>query len=187
MIMIDLFAMLGSILLAILAAGLGLVSRLAGHSIKDHPLDLQALAGQIPAEDAYRPMARLFAQADLEFLRNQPGRKAGMERRLTLQRRRVLSIYLRQIRGDFHQMWNYCRLLIPISKHQAFGAKMAQQVVVFYGVYALPRIQCFLSALVYIRADAVDLLSSFGRLRQDADRVLAPVPPALAPATSWGA
>ena len=104
MIMIDLFAMLGSILLAILAAGLGL----AGHSIKDHPLDLQALAGQIPTEDAYRPMARLFAQADLEFLRNQPGGKAGMERRLTLQRRRVLSIYLRQIRGDFHQMWNQC-------------------------------------------------------------------------------
>ena len=141
-------------------------------------------ADRMSAEETYRPMARLFARQDLEFLRSQGGRTPGMERRFRLDRRRVFSLYLHQLHGDFRQLWSFCRQLVPISKDPLLGSVVFRQFLIFYGLYTVLRLRCFLGAFVYVHADTGDLVSSLGKLQQEARRVLASLDPGLRPATA---
>ena len=177
--MITLWLTLGCI--AVISLGL-IIRRLGSTDAADAPMP--AWANQTVAEETYRPMARLFAHQDREFLRSQRGRTSSMERRLRLYRRRVLSLYLRQLRSDFHQLWRFCRHLVPISKDPLLGSVVFRQFLIFYGLYTVLRLRCLLGAFVYVRADTVDLVSSVGKLQQEALRVLAAQDPGLRPATS---
>ena len=61
---------------------------------------------------------------------------------------------------------------------------MFRQFLIFYGLYTVLRLRCLLGAFVYVHADTVDLVSSMGKLQQEARRVLASLDPGLQPATS---
>jgi hypothetical protein len=52
----------------------------------------------------YRPMFRLLEEDDILFLKNQPGYRPGMERRLMAERRRVMRQYLSAMCGDFSRL-----------------------------------------------------------------------------------
>ncbi len=179
--MIPFWLVLGFIFFAVVTWGV-IVWRLGRAA--DVSASMPVWADQAPAEETYRPMARLFAEQDLEFLRSQQGRTRSMERRFRLYRRRVLSLYLCQLRGDFHQLWRFCRHLVPTSKDPLLGSVVFRQFVIFYGLYTVLRLRCLLGAFVYVRADTVDLVSSMGKLQQEARRVLASLDRGLLPATS---
>ena len=179
--MITLWLALGFIFFAVVTLGL-ILGRLGRATDDGAPMPVWA--NQAPAEETYRPMARLFAEQDLEFLRSQPGRRSGMERRLRRYRRRVLAVYRRQVRGYFHELWRFCRHLVPSSKDPLLGSVVFRQFVIFYGLYAVLQLRCLLGAFVYVHADTADLVSSMGKLQQEARRVLASLDPGLQPATS---
>ena len=179
--MINLWLNLGFIFFALVALGL-IVWRLGRAA--DDGAARPVWTDEAPAEKTYGPMARLFAEQDREFLRSRQGRTRGMERRLRLYRRRVLSLYLRQLRGDFHQLWKFCRHLVPISKDPLLGSVVFRQFVIFYGLYTVLQLRCLLGAFVFVHADTVDLVSALGKLQQEACRVLAVPDPGLQPATS---
>ena len=58
---------------------------------------------------------------------------------------------------------------------------MFRQFVIFYGLYAVLQLRCLLGAFVYVHADTADLVSSMGKLQQEARRVLASLDPGLQP------
>lgn len=55
-----------------------------------------------PAIDRYRPMLRLLDEADIEFLRTQPGSTPTLMRCFRRQRCRLFREYLRSLERDFH-------------------------------------------------------------------------------------
>ena len=99
-------------LLVVMAVTLGL--RLADLSRHDpHVLDnSDELLVEFSNLDAYAPMARLFARADFDFLRNYPPQ---LIRKLRRSRRHAMGLFLGEVRRDFYRAWSVCRLLAPMS------------------------------------------------------------------------
>jgi hypothetical protein len=169
--MTTLLFLMGFLVLAVAALGLGLwqMVRLRRHGRRAAPLEL--LAPLAPAR-SYGPMARLFDGRDLEFLKSQNGCRPGMTTRLRLERRAVLSLYLRQVHGDFRQCFAYCRVMAPVSDGQEVALAVMRQFFVFYGLYAALQLHCLLGLLVYVRPDVGGLLAVVQRLQQRAQRAL---------------
>ncbi len=119
-----------------------------------------------PADEFYRPMARLFTRLDIEFLHEQSGYSRKMDRRLRLQRQRVLRLYLAQVREDFSALLNYCRQVARSSRNWELSSLAQRQRVVFYGVYFALQVRCLLGSFVHVRVDARDLVSSLRNLQQ---------------------
>ena len=53
--------------------------------------------------DAYAPMARLFARADFDFLRNYP---PHLNRKLRRSRRQAMGLFLGEVRRDSYRAWS---------------------------------------------------------------------------------
>lgn len=84
--------------------------------------------------DRYRPMSRLLAPEDFDFLASQPGFRPEMARKLRSQRRRVLRMYLRELSKDFARLHRRARRLManaPEEHHDLVGILMRQRLV-FY-------------------------------------------------------
>jgi hypothetical protein len=111
-------------------------------------------------------MARLFDVRDLQFLRSQPGWRSPMARRLRLERRAVLSLYLSQMSADFRQCWALCRAMATHHEDSEFAPLAVKQFFVFYGLYALLRAHCLLGWFVFARTDVGSLLAIMQRLHQ---------------------
>jgi hypothetical protein len=142
----------------------------------------EALPEHVPAasEGNYGPMTRLFEVQDLQFLRCQRGYQRGMAARLRLQRRAVLSLYLRQVHADFRQRWAYCRAIAPFSESPEAVLAAVRHLVVFYGLYTALQLHCLLGLLVYVRTDVGSLLAVLQRVQQRARQ-------AVARTTNWPA
>jgi hypothetical protein len=61
---------------------------------------------------AYRPMERLLAEEDFEFLASLPGFRACMGRALRRERRRIFRVYLRDLSKDFRMLHGQARSLL---------------------------------------------------------------------------
>jgi hypothetical protein len=86
---------------------------------------------------AYRPMERLLAEQDFEFLRLQPGYRPDVERRLRTERRAIFRHYLRNLGRDFRALESAVRELILTSPQDqsALLAELARQNLRFrFGV-----------------------------------------------------
>ena len=68
-------------------------------SVRVHDVDLGKLSRFSVAR--YRPMARLFAEEDFEFLANQDGFNPRIARQLRRERRRIFCSYLDCLKRDF--------------------------------------------------------------------------------------
>jgi hypothetical protein len=169
--MTTLLFLMGFLVVAVAALGLGLwqMVRLRRHGRRTPPLEL--LAPMAPAR-SYGPMARLFDRRDLEFLESQGGCRPGMTTRLRLERRAVLSLYLRQVHADFRRCWTYCRVMAPVSNRPEAALDATRQIFVFYGLYAALQLHCLLGLLVYVRPDVGGLLAVVQRLQQRAHQVV---------------
>lgn len=65
--------------------------------------------------ETYRPMERLFNEADYEFLAEQPGYHPGIAKKLRAERKKIFRAYLRQLVGDFHRLVHVANLMMVYS------------------------------------------------------------------------
>ena len=92
--------------------------------------------------DRYRPMFRLLEDADIRFLRTQPGATPALVRRLRRQRYLVFRGYLSSLQHDFHQA---CRALVLVAmqsqtdRRDIIGALVASELKFSMGVF---RVRC---------------------------------------------
>jgi hypothetical protein len=149
-------------------------------SAKPAEVDLRALTEARPACRTYEPLCRLFSTEDSAFLRRQPGYSRAIGRRLRRQRRQVLSLYLRQIRAEFTQVWNICRLLAPVSNNPDFGWLVMKQFAIFHGLYWTLQLRSMAGGLVPVHADPASLVAAFRQLELGARRALQTLEPAQA-------
>jgi hypothetical protein len=162
--MTTLIVLLGFLAFAVAGLALGLL-RLARASRSGRREAPPELALPAPPR-GYGPMARLFDGRDLQFLKSQNGWRPGMAMRLRLERRAVLSLYLRQVHGDFRQCWASWRAAVAFSESPEVAPAAVKQFLAFYGLYAALRLHCLLGLLVYARTDVGSLLAVLQRLQQ---------------------
>lgn len=65
--------------------------------------------------ETYRPMERMFNEADYEFLAEQPGYHPGIAKKLRAERKQIFRAYLRQLVGDFHRLVHVANLMMVYS------------------------------------------------------------------------
>lgn len=97
----------------------------------------------------YRPMERLFSEADFEFIKTQPGYHPSMPRRLRSERRKLFHGYLRKLTGDFNGIHAAATLMVLSSQQDrpdlallmmkqklkfAFATLMIQKRLLFHTV-----------------------------------------------------
>jgi hypothetical protein len=164
--MTTLLFVMGFLVLAVAGLGFGLwqMARIHRHGRRAAPPEL----AQPAPRRSYGPMARLFDGRDLQFLQAQSGCRPGMTTRLRLQRRKVLSLYLRQVRADFRRSWAASRALAPWDENPEFGSSMAKQFLTFYGLYAVLQFHCLLGWFFFVRTDVGTLLAVAQRAQQRA-------------------
>lgn len=143
--------------------------------------DLLATAfGSTP--EVYRPLERLFATQDFDFLATFGERRPDLRQRLRRERRRVLLLYLAELRADFTRLYGLCRLLAPRSQDPGFASRVTRQALAFYGLWALVCAGCWLGWFGHARTFSFELIGAFERLRQAARATLPAAAGALQPA-----
>lgn len=65
--------------------------------------------------ESYRPMERLFNEADYDFLAEQPGYHPGIAKKLRAERKKIFRAYLLQLVGDFHRLVHVANLMMVYS------------------------------------------------------------------------
>ena len=136
-------------------------------------LESEILTPTRSAAESYRPMTRLFAEQDFAFL---TAFGPQMLQRLLRERRRVLRLYLSELRADFERIYALCRMLAPRSSNPHFAARITQQAFSFYGLLLIVEMRCALGWVLPVRVDTVELVNAVDRLRQAAQASLAPQP-----------
>ena len=81
-----------------------------GRSDQSMPAELDADSLERFSIETYRPMERLFDEADFEFLASQPGYDPSIARKLRAERRRIFRGYLRCLIGDFNELVHLAQL-----------------------------------------------------------------------------
>ena len=80
-------------------------------------------------------IARAFSQEDLHYLLTCEQSTPQLVKRFRQTHRRVLGLFLRDLRRDFYCAWSVCRQLAPLSKDPDFAFKLSQSFVIFHGLY----------------------------------------------------
>ena len=88
-------------LMLFVAIGLGLALWSLRRYTGDFPVAPLSALSRRAVREVYRPIERLFIPKDPAFPRQQPRYKPPMERRLRLQRRGVLLLYLEEMQREF--------------------------------------------------------------------------------------
>lgn len=132
----------------------------------------QLVVDTSPAEQVYRPIARLFTQRDMDFLHQQRGYRRNMVRRFRLERRQVLLLYLQDMHNEFRLLQRWCRVLARKTHNWELSALAHRQSFVFGGLLLAIRIRCLLCRFVYIQIDTADLVSSVRRLQHGVRQVM---------------
>ena len=127
----------------------------------------QVLPGPRRHPDFYLPMTRLFTSRDMAFLRNQKGFRAGMNRRLRRERRRVLALYLGAARRDFRGLERACRSLARQTHNWELASLVHRQRVVFYGLFLVLRVRCLLASVMFVQVDTGGLLAMLRGLERN--------------------
>lgn len=128
--------------------------------------DLPQLAVDLSAPDRYRPVERLFDNADASFLRAHKSDAPELEKRLRRSRERVMRSYLQVFRRDFQEAWNVGRILAPFSEDPNFGVTLMTQLLTFYRLYGCIEMRMLLHTYQPGRAEVGELLSALRQARQ---------------------
>lgn len=95
--------------------------------------DREEGAGTVAPMLRYRPVKRLLAEEDFEYLSRQAGADAGMLRQLRKRRAKVLGGYLKQMGRDFAQLHLALRRLTVSAGHDRpeIGRALLEQQFIF--------------------------------------------------------
>lgn len=121
-----------------LAMGLGLAWQLLRSS--DAPLPPVGgvcFERNTPELRRYHVMARLCREEDLKFLSSQPSLGAIQRMLFRAKRRRILRLYLAEMRRDFMKTWSLCRTLAPFMRDRNFGTLLLEQFLAFHSLFGL--------------------------------------------------
>lgn len=128
----------------------------------------------------YRPLERLLADEDFEYLADQPGYKSRMSRHLRSQRRSIARQYIARIDADFETLHSVARRLLvgaPVDRAEfasaLFHAKVSFEVSLFR-----VRTGLVLDAMGVSHADLRGLSTSLAQMRETM-QALSPTPLAL--------
>lgn len=151
---------------AILGLTLWRLLRPAGSDLHSAPLD-EILAPRRGAREIYRPMTRLFAEEDFALV-SALARRPGLAKRLRRHRVRVLSLYLKQLRGDFQRVYALARLLAPHSLDPDFATQTLLQGLRFATLFLALQVCCALGWPAPLRIETAGLVTALDRLREGA-------------------
>lgn len=93
--------------------------------------------------DRYRVMARLFCQADAELAETHPVLGSVARNRLVSGRRRIMRLYLSELRHDFSRFFAVCRTMARTSSDPDFGMKALRLSVAFHVSWATLWLQTY--------------------------------------------
>ena len=156
-----------------LAMGLGLAWQLLRSS--DAPLPpVGGVCFERNAPDLrrYHAMARLCREEDLKFLSSQPSLGAIQRMLFRAKRRRIVRLYLAEMRRDFMKTWSLCRTLAPFMRNRNFGTLLLEQFLAFHGLFGLLwlRAHCLSGPRLHANIDGV--LKALQRMRQVANETM---------------
>lgn len=106
--------------------------------------------------DRYRPMQRLLAEEELQFLEAQPGYRLQMRKKFRAERRMLFRQYLRCLGQDFDQICGAIKLLTLTSAQDRpdLAAALLKQKCLF--AYCMATVQARLT-LHWLGIGAVDI------------------------------
>lgn len=116
--------------------------------------------------ERYEPMKRLLSDADFEFLKNKPGVRPAMIRRLRAERRKVFRAYLCELASDFNRLHRDARLMLanaPEEYSDLVGVMIATKVR-FWSALAGVELRLAIHAMGIGRVDLSALLDSITAL-----------------------
>lgn len=118
--------------------------------------------------EKYRPMERLFAPRDFEFLAAQPGFTPALARRLQAERRRIFRRYLRCLSRDFDRFYRAIKLLLLTAEHDRSDLALAlmKQRLRFRLALAVVHARLALQALGLGTVRVHGLVSALERMRE---------------------
>ncbi len=121
-----------------LAMGLGLAWQLLRSSdVPLPPVGGVCFERNTPDPRRYHAMARLCREEDLKFLSSQSPLGAIQRMLFRAKRRRIMRLYLAEMRRDFMKTWSLCRTLTPFMRDRNFGTLLLEQFLVFHGLFGL--------------------------------------------------
>ena len=88
--------------------------------------------------------------------------------RLLKSRRRILRLYLRELRRDFTRFWSLCRLLAPYSSDPEFGAMLFSQLFLFHSTLTVVWLRTFTPSISLQQAQFGALIDAVQQLRDSA-------------------
>ena len=154
------------IFLLMLVVLVGSIGRLGGVKLDAYPFERRDILDSSASAETYRPLGRLFSAEDSAFLRRFGGRGRKLAQKLGSGRSRVLRLYLRQIRADFHGLWRLAREIAPRSSNPEFGALVAKQWITFHVVLACVHVRSWLGWHLAVPVHVDGLISSLEDLRR---------------------
>ena len=162
-----------ALLLLILFVGLLLAVELVhlGRATPSLPEPSQ-LEKEISRARKYEPMARLFSKDDFAFVSANEDTAQISQQRLKKNRRKVMALYLREIRHDFHRAWSTCRLLAPFSSDPEFGSMLVRQLGLFYSLYLSLQVRSLMGVENLSSADVENLVTAVKSLQLNAQNIV---------------
>ncbi len=120
----------------------------------------------LPVQETYRPVGRLFASGDFEFLTRQARCRPDIVKRLRRARWQVLRLYLHDLQADFRRVYRISGALAAKSQDPAIGALVTVQAVKFYRELGILHICCFLGWPVRRQTGVLGLVEALDRLQE---------------------
>ena len=116
--------------------------------------------------DAYRPMERLLNEADIEFLKSQPGYEPKMEKALKADRIRVFRAYLVNLGRDFNRLHLALRIFVLHSSEDRpdLATTLIKQKLLFFAAWTMIHVKLGLYVLGIGTVDVRGLLTTLSEM-----------------------
>ena len=160
--------LLVSVILVVLPLLLGgIVMRLGRRAESVDGTAVSSLMELMNRELSYLPLQRLLLGGDIEFLRDQPGFHARLERRFLRERRTVVLTYLRQMHRDFDLFSGFCRDIVVRSPNPGLAVLIVKRTILFHFVYSVLMISCRVGSPTAARTSFEHLSGAIADLRRE--------------------
>lgn len=125
------------------------------------------LDGKLDVEfsDPYPPLARAWSREDLDYLFGSDGTAPGMPARFQSKRRRLQTLFLRDLRRDFTRAWFVCRTLAPMCDDPDFAVDLVQQFFHFHQLYFRAQMRLVIGQYGHVDLHLGTLVDVLGQMR----------------------
>jgi hypothetical protein len=128
--------------------------------------------------ERYEPMGRLLAEEDFLFLKSQPGYRPAIGARWKRERRRILRMYLNDLKDDFRRLHAQARKLAAhsdVDSSELVNVLMKQQAIFLWTTGYL-EFRLVLQQLGVGKADVARVVGLIEAMRLDLAQRTSPLP-----------